>query len=188
MDKSEIRDIAETLMGNGITNMADETGDFDVNMNMIKDGYKIWKDLEPEQEKEPDEEEIRRKKLQNDILEEELKAKKEENNKLFLDREHELFMQNEEKKRSNIEIALKSQELENNKKKEAWDRGLKIAGIAAPIIGAGITALTGIILFNKKSELVNETIKLNTLLQEKGYISGLNNSKVISDQFNNLLK
>lgn len=185
MDKAEMRDVAETLVGNGITNMTDETGDFNANMQLINDGFKMWKQLD---DVEPDEEELRRKKLQNDILEEELKAKKEENNKLFLDREHELFMQNEEKKRSSIEIALKSQELENNKNKEAWDRGLKIAGIAAPIVGALITTVAGVVIFKKKSDMVNETLKLNTLLQEKGYMSGLTNGKIVDSQFNQLLK
>lgn len=185
MDKAEMRDVAETLVGNGITNMTDETGDFNANMQLINDGFKMWKQLE---DVEPDEEELRRKKLQNKILEEELKEKEQKNAEHLLDRDHELYMKNLEKQEKELEKDAKIYELVNRKKSEAWDRGLKIAGIAAPIVGALVTTVAGIVIFKKKSDMVNSTLKLNTLLQEKGYMSGLTNGKIVDSQFNQLLK
>ena len=180
-----MKEMAENMAANGFNNMVDETGSFEANMQLVKEGCRLYKEFD---EAEPDEEDLRRKKLQNDILEEELREKQQKNAEHLLDRDHEIFMQVIEKQTAQLEYDAKLTEFNQKKKNEKWDKGLKIAGIAAPIVGIVTTGIVGAIVFKQKTGLVNETLKLNTVLQEKGMISGLNNSKIVSDQFNELLK
>ena len=79
-------------------------------------------------------------------------------------------------------------ESESAKKDKNWDRALKIAGIAVPAAGTLLTGMMTYLIFKEKMNFTSNTMKLNALLEEKGVISGINNSKTVNTLFQELIK
>ena len=79
-------------------------------------------------------------------------------------------------------------ETKHQKADKYWDRALRVASIVVPVASTAVTGIIGYLVFKEKCHFTSNTIKLNTILEEKGYISGLNNSKMIQSTFNELMK
>lgn len=158
MEEMNLKEMACNLAVKAYNDIDCGEGNFDNNVKLLKESVKIATDLE--QLDNPQKEELELEKL------------KAENAKLAAE----------------AAKLLRESENCNTKADKYWDRGLKIAGIVVPVVTTAVTGLGTYLIFKEKLNFTNNTIKLNTLLEEKGYITGLNNSKIISNLFNELVK
>lgn len=162
-----LKQMASDLANKSYNDILSDNGDFDKNVKLLRESVKMVIDLDAaEQEPEPEVE---------DNLAYEKRAL--ENQKLIAEVEE-----------AELKADKLREELAKKDKNDKLELGLKIAGIGGPIVVCILTFVFNLIFFDKKTKAVNDTIKLNTVLQENGCISGINNNKVVSDTFNDLLK
>ena len=169
----DLKEMAVDLAVKGYNDIVDNEGDFNNNIKMMQSGIKMATDIAEKEAK------LVTPEVKEDVVS--LEKRSYEKDKAYW-----------EAQRAKWEAAKAREESETISKDKKWDRGLKIAGITAgiltPIVGATITGAVSLILFKGKADIIDKTLKLNTVLQDKGYISGINNSKVVSDTFNEMLK
>lgn len=175
-----LKEIVANLAAKASNDINNGTGDFDQNIKLLKESVKLYADLDQlELNQDPEDIELKRLKIaaETDKINSEIEKINVETNKAEAEAE---------------KLAAEATKLlgdtAHQKSDKYWDRGLKIAGIVVPAVGTVVTGAVGLIMFKQKCNFTTNTLKLNTLLEEKGLISGLNNSKIVSNLFNEVVK
>ena len=173
-----LKEMAANLAAKAYNDIDNGTGDFDQNIKLLKESVKLYADLD-QLDQDPEDIELKRLKIaaETDKINSEIEKINVETNKAEAEAE---------------KLAAEATKLlgdtAHQKSDKYWDRGLKIAGIVVPAVGTVVTGAVGLIMFKQKCNFTTNTLKLNTLLEEKGLISGLNNSKIVSNLFNEVVK
>lgn len=185
-----LKDMTANLAVKAYNDIDQGTGNFDENIKLLKESAKMVVELEKLDNPEREELELEKLKAENAKLAAEAARLLKEAEKL----EHpekdalELERLKAENAKLTVETAKLMKEADSAKADKIWDRALKIAGIVVPTTVTIGTGICGYLMFKEKMNFTTNTIKMNALLEEKGYISGLNSAKIVSSLFNEMIK
>lgn len=161
---NEILEMGHDMVANAYNNMVDGTGSKDENLKLLHTGMGMISKAREYLDK-----------IDDDVKDDYKRRKEGEEALWKAEKAYEEYL-----KLHNENLSSKSE--------KNWDKGLKIAGMAIAIGTPIVTGIVSGILLDKKLGGAMNMMKLNTVLQEKGAISGLNNAKILNDNFSEIMR